>query len=272
MYFVDNNSAVPVMPAPGPVVSTTPTFFTEGGGGVPPTYPGPDWFNIIQSELLNFLIKAGIDPEKTDHTQLYAAMKKLFLIRTHPFSDIKADGADAVQEALSNLGLGDVISMTKYGCPLIGELVDWPLALMPHEIWPDMKMEFIPYMGQTFDAVKYPLLAQLHPTLQLPTDMRGKFARGWDNGRGIDSGRSLLSNQDDAIQNIVGAVANVWTQDPNTASGVLSYSGTGSQPLQGGTGATIPFRNLNINAAAQVRTAPEVRVKNVAWNQIVRAK
>lgn len=35
-------------------------------------------------------------------------------------------------------------------------------------------------------------------TFNLP-DMRGMFARGWDNGRGIDSGRSFASNQDDSI-------------------------------------------------------------------------
>lgn len=106
MYFVDNNSAVPVMPAVKPVVSSTPLFFTEGGNGVPPTWPGPDWFNIVQTELLNLLKEAGIDPDKANHAQLLAAMKKLFLTRSNPFADIKADGADAVAIALSNLGLG----------------------------------------------------------------------------------------------------------------------------------------------------------------------
>ena len=53
MYFVDNGSAVPVMPQVKPVSSATPQFFTEGGNGTPPTYPGPDWFNIVQTELLN---------------------------------------------------------------------------------------------------------------------------------------------------------------------------------------------------------------------------
>ena len=31
-------------------------------------------------------------------------------------------------------------------------------------------------------------------------DLRGEFIRGWDNGRGIDSGRALLSTQDDAFK------------------------------------------------------------------------
>lgn len=105
MYFVDNNSAVPVMPQVKPVSSATPLYFTEGGNGVPPTWPGPDWFNIFQTELLNILKEAGINPDKANHAQLLAAMKKLLLSRSNPFGDIKADGPAAIATALANLGL-----------------------------------------------------------------------------------------------------------------------------------------------------------------------
>ena len=106
MYHVDNSTGVPVMPQPSPVTSETELFFTEGGNGVPPTFPGPDWFNIIQSELINILRAAGLDPDKMDNTQILAALKKLFLSRSNPFGDIKADGAAAIATALSNLDLG----------------------------------------------------------------------------------------------------------------------------------------------------------------------
>lgn len=101
MYFVDNGSAVPVMPQVKPVSSATPQFFTEGGNGTPPTYPGPDWFNIFQLELLNVLKEAQINPDKANHTQLVTAMKKLFL-------DASSNGSDIPDKAafLSNLGLG----------------------------------------------------------------------------------------------------------------------------------------------------------------------
>ncbi|HHH0935236.1 TPA: hypothetical protein ACPZPX_003847, partial [Yersinia enterocolitica] len=102
MYFVDNGSAVPVMPQVKPVSSATPQFFTEGGNGTPPTYPGPDWFNIFQLELLNVLKEAQINPDKANHTQLVTAMKKLFL-------DASSNGSDIPDKAafLSNLGLSD---------------------------------------------------------------------------------------------------------------------------------------------------------------------
>lgn len=111
MYHVDNSTGVPVMPQPSPVTSETELFFTEGGNGVPPTFPGPDWFNIIQSELINILRAAGLDPDKMDNTQILAALKKLFLSRSNPFGDIKADGAAAIATALSNLGLKQLATL-----------------------------------------------------------------------------------------------------------------------------------------------------------------
>lgn len=100
MFHVDNNSAVPVMPAVKPVVSAATSYFTEGGNGVPPTYPGPDWFNIVQSELLAILAAAGINPDKANNAQLLAAMKLLFL-------DASQNGADIQDKTafLQNLGL-----------------------------------------------------------------------------------------------------------------------------------------------------------------------
>ena len=103
MYFVDNGSAVPVMPQVKPVSSATPQFFTEGGNGTPPTYPGPDWFNIFQLELLNVLKEAQIDPDKANHTQLVTAMKKLFL-------DASSNGSDIPDKAAFLLNLGLVTS------------------------------------------------------------------------------------------------------------------------------------------------------------------
>lgn len=106
MFHVDNSTGVPVMPQPSPVTSEAELFFTEGGNGVPPTYPGPDWFNIIQSELLNIVRTAGISPDKMDSTQLLAALGRLFLKRNNPYGDIAQDGPEAIATALSNLGLG----------------------------------------------------------------------------------------------------------------------------------------------------------------------
>lgn len=107
MFHVDNSTGVPVMPQPSPVTSEAELFFTEGGNGIPPTYPGPDWFNIVQSELLNVVRTAGISPDKMDSTQLLSALGMLFLQRNNPFGDIAQDGPEAIATALSNLGLAE---------------------------------------------------------------------------------------------------------------------------------------------------------------------
>ncbi|MEE9884259.1 hypothetical protein OYA63_27555, partial [Escherichia coli] len=45
----------------------------------------------------------------------------------------------------------------------------------------------------------YPNLAKAYPTNKLP-DLRGEFIRGWDDGRGIDAARALLSIQNGMLE------------------------------------------------------------------------
>ncbi|MEW5279707.1 phage tail protein, partial [Citrobacter freundii] len=70
--------------------------------------------------------------------------------------DKSANGSDIenVSVFLQNLHLEELPNFAKYGAPMIGELIEWPSDKMPNEIYPDMKMEFIPYIGQSFDPVK----------------------------------------------------------------------------------------------------------------------
>ena len=69
------------------------------------------WANDIQGFHSQLLSAAGITPsgvpDYVGASDLYDALRKLFLSRTHPFADIKADGAAAIAEGLANLGLGD---------------------------------------------------------------------------------------------------------------------------------------------------------------------
>lgn len=76
MYALDNNSGVAVMPPVKTQLNapTAPHWFTEGGNGVAPSYPGADWFNIVQAELLNVLSAAGLAPNKAQLNQLSVAI------------------------------------------------------------------------------------------------------------------------------------------------------------------------------------------------------
>ncbi|WP_447722859.1 prophage tail fiber N-terminal domain-containing protein [Edwardsiella tarda] len=184
-------------------------------------------------------------------------------------------GKATIAAVLEYLGLRDAIKQMTYGCPLIGTCISWCNERMPQEIWPDCGMEFIPYMGQQFDKTKFPLLAVLHPSGWLPVDMRGYAPRGWDNARGIDPGRALLSGQEDAMQQITGELSTPggganFLGEQITATGPFTVTGTSSGIADVG-GNLCPSR-LVFDSARVVRTASETRVKNVAWNMIVRAK
>ncbi|EMX8695992.1 tail fiber protein [Klebsiella michiganensis] len=75
MYHLDNASSVPDMPAIKPVLFTERRWFTEGGDGIAPSYPGADWFNAIQAEMLNVLALANITPDKNALDQFAQAIR-----------------------------------------------------------------------------------------------------------------------------------------------------------------------------------------------------
>ncbi|OCN21038.1 hypothetical protein [Serratia nevei] len=110
MYFLDNNSGVNAMPPIAPVNSTAVRWFTEGSGSLPPSWPGMDWFNIIQAELIGVLTAAGMSPDKARVDQLAAAIKSIIgsdaLLKKNYLSEIKEAGAAAQKSARDNLGLG----------------------------------------------------------------------------------------------------------------------------------------------------------------------
>ena len=69
MRRVCSGSQVGSLPAPNAAVGT-PGFFNAAapGLGVNPTVPAPDWFNIVQEELVSILTKAGTAPDDTGAT------------------------------------------------------------------------------------------------------------------------------------------------------------------------------------------------------------
>ncbi|EMV81506.1 phage Tail Collar domain protein [Escherichia coli 2866550] len=73
----------------------------------------------------------------------------------------------------------------------VGVPVPWPSATPP--------TGWLKCNGAAFSAEESPELAKAYPTNKLP-DLRGEFIRGWDDGRGVDAGRALLSLQDDSFE------------------------------------------------------------------------
>ncbi|EJB4946095.1 tail fiber protein [Escherichia coli] len=229
--------------------------FTRGNPqtGTPATDLDDDYFDMLQEELCGVVEASGASLEKGQHDQLLTALRALLLSRKNPFGDIKSDGT--VQTALENLGLGEGSALP------VGVPVPWPSATPP--------TGWLKCNGAAFSAEEYPELAKVYPTNKLP-DLRGEFIRGWDDERGVDSRRTLLSSQGDAIRNITGNVG-VYSDGLLTyASGVFSLgpSSSNKQNPVAGTGANA---YATFDASKVVPTANENRPRNIAFNYIVRA-
>ncbi|MEA3899230.1 phage tail protein [Enterobacter hormaechei] len=174
------------------------------------------------------------------------------------------NGADIPDPALfvKNLGLGEGSALP------VGVPIPWPSATPP--------TGWLKCNGAAFTASQYPKLALAYPALRLP-DLRGEFIRGWDDGRGVDSGRTLVSAQGDAIRNISGQIFAGTSGNSqyvfSGANGAFSQSGLpfGSN-LAGSSGAGDQRSSgVEFSASRQVPTAPENRPRNIAFNYILRA-
>jgi len=172
-----------------------------------------------------------------------------YLQTAQAMADLKAAGK--VVDALKNLGVAE-------GAPLIGSPFPWPHAQLPNELFDSMAgMVFLKYNGASFSETLYPKLARVYPGLKLP-DMRGEFMRGWDDGRGADAGRTLLSSQSHAMQQHTHTVVvpgKIADADRGSLSSEWSIDNSQSMTSSGASG----------------NTATETRPRNVAFNFLVRA-
>ncbi|MDZ9593798.1 tail fiber protein [Escherichia coli] len=232
--------------------------FTRGNPqtGTPATDLDDDYFDMLQEELCGVVEASGASLEKGRHDQLLTALRALLLSRKNPFGDIKSDGT--VKTALENLGLGEGSALP------VGVPVPWPSATPP--------TGWLKCNGAPFSAEEYPELAKVYPTNKLP-DLRGEFIRGWDDGRGVDTGRTLLSAQGDAIRNITGSINNTGassTGAPVSATGVFTARTQNFDSVTSGP-EVLPIRSFDMDISSQVPTASENRPRNIAFNFLVRA-
>ncbi|EHM9993025.1 phage tail protein [Salmonella enterica subsp. enterica serovar Thompson] len=192
-------------------------------------------------------------------------------------------GKQPLDNTLTNLSGKDVAGLLTYlglgeGSALpVGVPVPWPSATPP--------TGWLKCNGAAFSAEEYPELAKAYPTNKLP-DLRGEFIRGWDDGRGMDTGRAILSAQGDAIRNIYGEFKTVNTENYSIWESAGSFKGA-VVPLNPSTnnsyfslirsmvtertdGAVYP-KVIGLDASRIVPTANENRPRNIAFNYIVRA-
>ena len=162
----------------------------------------------------------------------------------------------SIKEVLNYLGLGEGSALP------VGVPVPWPSATPP--------TGWLKCSGAVFSSEKYPKLAKAYPTNKLP-DLRGEFIRGWDDGRGVDAGRQLLSSQGDAIRNIEGFADGGIGMSFDAIRGAFYDAGTRSARMPNNTTDIGKTDDLVFDASRVVPTANENRPRNIAFNYIVRA-
>lgn len=168
--------------------------------------------------------------------------------------------------------LAKAIQSIAFSAYPVGAPIPWPTAVPPSG--------FLVMNGQSFNPATYPKLALAYSSGVLP-DLRGESIRGWDNGRGIDAGRTLLSLQMDAFQGFDPVAATAFGNDLGSAGGATYYNGSG-----GTIPSTIPWDATAVApdsksagrgfiAADGVhgipRVASETRPRNISYYYIVRA-
>ncbi|MDB6370297.1 tail fiber protein, partial [Photorhabdus bodei] len=144
----------------------------------------------------------------------------------------------------------------------VGSPIPWPL--------PNPPSGYLTCNGQSFNKSLYPQLAVAYPSGVLP-DLRGEFIRGWDDGRGVDGGRGILSWQPQQVQ---------WHQHlgghGGRAQGAFGVTNLAGHPgsYHDDSKQTLPFTNngsdfqgFTNNGAVGAETRP----RNIAFNYIVRA-
>ncbi|MCC8422976.1 phage tail protein, partial [Photorhabdus thracensis] len=125
----------------------------------------------------------------------------------------------------------------------VGSPIPWPQ--------PNPPSGYLACNGQAFNKSLYPKLAAAYPSGTIP-DLRGEFIRGWDDGRGVDSGRGILSWQHYDIHS-------------HSHGGVFTGALERESHGRGGWGA------MNTNGTTEETGGVETRPRNIAFNYIVRA-
>ncbi|MBM2939012.1 tail fiber protein [Escherichia coli] len=230
--------------------------FTRGNPqtGTPATDLDDDYFDMLQEELCSVVEASGASLEKGRHDQLLTALRALLLSRKNPFGDIKSDGT--VPTALANLGLGEGSALP------VGVPVPWPSATPP--------TGWIKCNGAPFSAEEYPELAKVYPALKLP-DLRGEFIRGWDDGRGVDSGRVVLTGQSQSVQQHTHDLAMAYSSDTAYMDRLGDTPDSDMIPIKYMINATTFNGSGWVYLKANGSTGAETRPRNLAFNYIVRA-
>lgn len=209
--------------------------------GVQGTTMSMDWLNDMQGNLVDVVESAGIELEKGDLTQLRLAISAMIAgAQVNWNVAIAAAKAEAIAAARVKPG---VIEMFGSAAAPVGYL-KCDGAAVSRAAFPDLFAVIGTIHGPGDGAT----------TFNVP-DMRGEFARGWDDGRGVDVARAFGSTQADELKSHLHAVSPPSATD-DTAAGLTTAGSGGAELIN-------PY-NTGLTGG------PETRPRNVALLFIIK--
>ncbi|MDY6481693.1 hypothetical protein SKM54_04415 [Acinetobacter faecalis] len=212
-----------------------------------PKFPARQWFNYLFNMLslkINELIE--LDP----------------ISKTEIVDNLTTNDANKVASARTVKELNDSkLSKLDFDDAYKYMPIPYPKLIPP--------AGFLVMMGQDIVESIHPKLFALYGP-KLP-DMRAYSIRGLDNGRGVDTDRIILSEQEDAIRNITGTIARIGYDQQKQTTGVFAATTVASNVLNAqATGSITSYVN-SFDASRVVPVASENRIKNIAFLYIVKA-
>lgn len=208
--------SVPASPSSGYPTAGNP------GASVPATKPGEYWYYMITEEIRKVISDAGLTPAGGNVSQLSAAIQQLISNGSQPAGTVIYFAKNTPPTGYLKAN-GAAVSRTTYA-------------------------SLFAVIGTTFGA------GDGSTTFNLP-DLRGEFVRGWDDSRGVDSGRAFGSAQADDFKAHNHGL-NMWTS--------TAFDTTGGQAAVGADSAGSSAGVSNSLGTITNTGGTETRPRNVA--------
>lgn len=270
MHQIDGPRSVPTMPLPRE--ASDPGFFSPGipEAGQKATVVTYDFMNALMMEIVNPILQAGLTLDKNDNTQLYQAIVQIasdvsgaeigkveYFARRNPSERyLKCNGLSIGSATSGATSRANADTLQLYRI-MWADFENFVLPIQDSE-------GGVTTRGASADA-------DFAANKRLPLlELRGEHIRVWDDGRGVDAGRSFGSFQ--AASGYFG-LAEVKHQNGGSSvsgSGVITVPSDGSfsQAIHTGESGSDNQESLLFRNNPPVN----VTVRNVALSAFIRFK
>ncbi|SER79060.1 Phage Tail Collar Domain [Vreelandella subterranea] len=236
--------------APQPPTNPSSGYPTAGNPaqGIPATLPGPYWYHMITESLRRVVVEAGLTPDHEDLDQVVEALQAMGMgtaqfqnyssLRTystgetcrgsdgHFYEFYDRDGDGTVQDVDPTDSANRPHIWMRWDGVRPATVIEWRSETIPEG--------YVKIIGDDISRNDYRRIFDAWGTTYGEGDGettfgtfddRGEFKRGWDDGRGVDSGRVLADHQLDQMQQITGSVGDLVTRGAGLTTEQGAFSG-----------------------------------------------